>query len=299
MEQDQLVQHIGALVFFLSLSLIFLGAAYYKKFFISLSDRLIPPAFSLGNVLWGFAIYFLVQAVIFPIFAVMVAGIYYRKTGVPQSILTDSHNQALVMVLSLLVGFLAVLIYCRWLGREKWNFIWFKGEQNSAKKTFQAIAIGFLAWFIAFPLVGGLDQMIEVIQNILHIQPTDQKAIKFLKDLHTNPALFFFTAFTFSVATPIAEELVFRGLLQTRFRSMLQPISAIIVTSGIFAAFHFSVDQGFSNVQLLASLFLLSCFLGYIYERQRNLWAPITLHICFNSLSILMLSFQEGMIVTN
>ena len=60
-----------------------------------------------------------------------------------------------------------------------------------------------------------------------------------------------------------------------------------MIASLIFAAFHFSTSQGLNNIELLVSLFVLSCFLGFLYERQESLLASMALHATFNAISIL------------
>ena len=107
------------------------------------------------------------------------------------------------------------------------------------------------------------------------------------------------------VVAPIAEELFFRGIVQTTliqyswgmvipqlvrpsaaFFSMPQeyrpsPLhrwGAILLTSAFFAWQH-QHDQA-------PIIFVLSIGLGYVYERTGNLWAPMALHLAFNSTEI-------------
>ncbi|GAF76601.1 unnamed protein product, partial [marine sediment metagenome] len=69
---------------------------------------------------------------------------------------------------------------------------------------------------------------------------------------------------------------------------------AILLSSFFFAAFHFSILQKWSNVTILVTLFVLSIFLGLLYERQKSLLSPIVLHSTFNFFSVLNLLFLEG-----
>ncbi len=84
------------------------------------------------------------------------------------------------------------------------------------------------------------------------------------------------------VFAPIAEELFFRGLLQSMFKRYFdgRPWPAVLATSAIFAAVHYSQPQA------VASLFLLSVGLGYNYERTGRLTGPILMHAIFNAVSI-------------
>lgn len=107
---------------------------------------------------------------------------------------------------------------------------------------------------------------------------------------------------------PISEELMFRGCLQTLFikaihgfvnaaatlnQSEQQPIStetrwfSIAITSVLFAFAH-------NNTQHYLALFVFSLFMGYCYERKRNLLIPIGIHCCFNTFSIIMTLTQAN-----
>lgn len=111
------------------------------------------------------------------------------------------------------------------------------------------------------------------------------------------------------IIAPVFEECLFRGLLQTfiiRLPGLIdfwtkspsltpedQPVPIIPVTSaarwfGIaassaaFAAFH-------ANWQHAPALFILSLGLGYSYERQGTLLAPILIHALFNAIPVALL----------
>lgn len=85
---------------------------------------------------------------------------------------------------------------------------------------------------------------------------------------------------------PVFEELFFRGILQSTFRSVLRsPWAAIILTSLIFAPLHF-IGPGFKGAQNILPLFALSLALGYNYERCGRLWPSILIHMLFNAVNI-------------
>ncbi len=82
--------------------------------------------------------------------------------------------------------------------------------------------------------------------------------------------------------TPIFEELVFRGLLQTYFRETLcyKPWIGIFITSAIFSLLH--------PLMHLPAIFILSVAMGYVYEKSGSLWRAIFIHCIFNSSQIAM-----------
>jgi membrane protease YdiL (CAAX protease family) len=103
------------------------------------------------------------------------------------------------------------------------------------------------------------------------------------------PWLFWSSVILIVTLVPFLEEVLFRGFLQTWLRRVVGVSGAIWLTALTFALFHFSTSQGADNVELISSLFVLGCFLSFLRERQRSLWAPIGLHAAFNAISILMI----------
>lgn len=76
---------------------------------------------------------------------------------------------------------------------------------------------------------------------------------------------------------PLAEEVFFRGLLQTVVLNTARSRwKAITLVSVIFAAIHFSQPHA------IPALFVLGVILGYAYERSGSLIPPIVIHALFN-----------------
>ena len=98
------------------------------------------------------------------------------------------------------------------------------------------------------------------------------------------------TAIGTVLLAPVAEELMYRGLL---FGSLhhRSPAGAFILSTIVFAAIHVV-----GYIGLYRPLILVLCFLQYIpaglclgwaYTRSGNIWAPILAHIAINQTSIL------------
>ena len=117
----------------------------------------------------------------------------------------------------------------------------------------------------------------------------DQLAVKFLKLTFGNPVHFLLAIVSIIVLAPLIEETLFRGFLQTFIRKHLGSKQAIFITSFCFSFFHYSPGQGLGNIMILISLFVLALFLGFIYEKQGSLLAPIILHASFNAVSVINL----------
>ena len=98
------------------------------------------------------------------------------------------------------------------------------------------------------------------------------------------PTLIFFVVMAVVVA-PIAEEILFRGILYPAIKQIGYPRLAAIGTALLFALFHV-------NLLTFASLTVVALGLIALYEFTDNLLAPITAHAVFNASNLIMLIWQ-------
>lgn len=93
---------------------------------------------------------------------------------------------------------------------------------------------------------------------------------------------------------PIAEEVVFRGLV---LRLLLRRYSAaisLIISSALFAAIHLPfwwISNGALNEKILlaeGNVLILGCWFGLLYIESRSLWAPVLCHVMNNIFSIML-----------
>lgn len=94
---------------------------------------------------------------------------------------------------------------------------------------------------------------------------------------------------------PIAEELLFRGGVQTDFSLLFSPrwrLAPIVLTAAIFSIIHMNPAQ-------MPVAFILGFVLGFAYWWTGSLLAPILIHVFNNSFSCLMswLSPEDDSIV--
>lgn len=83
------------------------------------------------------------------------------------------------------------------------------------------------------------------------------------------------------IAAPVAEELLFRGILYRRMRTLLSVGTSALAALLIFAAVH-------GNLLQALYAFILGALLVWAYERFAKLTAPIILHVSANLISILV-----------
>ena len=98
----------------------------------------------------------------------------------------------------------------------------------------------------------------------------------------------YFIVFLTSVCmAPILEELLFRGLIYKRLRNTCNSFVASIISSLAFGISH-------GNLVQFLYAFLAGMLLAYVYEKYKNLWAPILFHLCANTISVLGTGVIDG-----
>lgn len=236
------------------------------------------PFFSVFN---AFAIY-LVSLYVINLLVTYFLKLYFPKLPLPL-------HQAWINFLCLAFITITLLIYLISTQKSLFKEI-FKSAQSQSK-IFQDIVMGLVTWLIAFPIVFLISHLLDLlIQNLTHVKDSPhQVAIDFLKNSSQSPLFFILALITVLVFAPLIEEILFRGLLQNWIKKYTGRKAAILLASLSFSVFHFSSSQGWSNITILLSLFFLSCFIGFIYERQKSLIAPIIMHATYNIVSVVNL----------
>ncbi len=137
---------------------------------------------------------------------------------------------------------------------------------------------GIFAIAIVLPLIDCVGGLTELVLKWLHQSPPPHDLLQILNS-HPAPWLRAADIIAACVLAPLAEELFFRGLLQTLLRYLLnRPWAAVLLTAGAFALVH--------KWWTWPEIFFLGVGLGYVYERTGNLWMTVTMHALFNLTSI-------------
>jgi membrane protease YdiL (CAAX protease family) len=137
---------------------------------------------------------------------------------------------------------------------------------------------------IGYGAVGFLGSVAPVYVVLFTTLPlrTEKAKHDFLQLLAQHPGLT--TAFWITVAAvvtaPLAEELIFRAVLQGGLQDYLSPSAAIAVTAAIFSVIHSFPDS--------LPLFPLALVLGYVYYRLHSYLAVVVLHALFNGWNLLL-----------
>lgn len=79
----------------------------------------------------------------------------------------------------------------------------------------------------------------------------------------------------YGLVSPLAEEVVFRGVIYNRMRRLYGPVAAVIASGILFGAFHGNLVQG---VYGACMGILIAC----MYERKRRFFIPVLFHAAAN-----------------
>jgi len=90
------------------------------------------------------------------------------------------------------------------------------------------------------------------------------------------------------IAAPIVEEMLFRGMLLSRFSRSMSPAWAILLQAIVFASIHL-LDP--SAIAALPGLLIVGAVLGYAAMRTGNLSLPIMIHAGVNLTAVGLLIF--------
>ena len=157
-----------------------------------------------------------------------------------------------------------------------------KGFGLGCRRLHKDLGAASVNLLVAWPLVLALILIVTAIQQGLHgpdYQMQQHQELTFLVQ-YDNASLRWSIVILAVILAPIVEELVFRGILQSSIRSVINlPWLAIALSSTAFAMSH-------ANKEHWPSLFVLGGAMGYAYEKNGSLWQAIFVHALFNGITI-------------
>ncbi len=109
---------------------------------------------------------------------------------------------------------------------------------------------------------------------------TVQDTVKLLQE-SKDPLVLGLMAAAAVIVAPLCEEVVFRGYFYPVLKKFAGVWPAAICSALVFAAAH-------GNLTALLPLFIFGGLLVFIYEKTGSIWAPIAVHFCFNSATVIV-----------
>lgn len=142
------------------------------------------------------------------------------------------------------------------------------------------IVIGFVV------LVGSLNGL-EALFSQFGFEPADNSAVVAGEG---NPELYLYIIPVVILLNAPAEELLFRGLVQGRFRQAYGVVPGIVLAAGVFGLVHYVALVGTGSELVYVSIAAAAgLVLGAAYEYTGNLAVPIAIHACWNVATYLLL----------
>jgi membrane protease YdiL (CAAX protease family) len=138
-----------------------------------------------------------------------------------------------------------------------------------------------IVWTVGFVSV----QAAALLTRMLGGSAPTEIAHETLRQLTSEPRTLWWwlTVASAGICAPIAEEILYRGFLQSALVRALGPSWApVLITSAVFTVLH----VGAADAHALPALFALSVALGAAFERTGRLGTPIVMHIGFNALNL-------------
>lgn len=86
---------------------------------------------------------------------------------------------------------------------------------------------------------------------------------------------------------PVAEELLFRGVLYNRMRKYLKPLPAVLLSAFCFGVYHQNLVQG-------SYAFFMGCLIAWFYENFGHFYVPVLAHAISNVSAYLLTVCTAG-----
>ncbi len=148
---------------------------------------------------------------------------------------------------------------------------------KSPKKYWRlSVIVGTVHTFKVWPVLFIVGLVSAIVLEGYDVQT---HVLELKKGNYTNIVYIVITACLFA---PITEEIIFRGMLYTLFKRRIGVFWACVGNSVLFSLIHY-------NILSCVVLFVFSCSLTYIYEKESSLLIPIISHSVFNGLMIILI----------
>lgn len=236
-----------------------------------------------GFILLYLAIYFILQLVyLIGAMVVSMVSTMSNNPDIDQSALinhtvTRINNHILpAIIVAAIISFGIYYLICR--GRKTTIFKVCEFNRISLQKVAlmipAAISLGFVVGFLISKVysLGILDEAFSTHQDLMG-------------DIMGGSTIMTFLAV--GLMGPFIEEVIFRGLIYKELRGSLSIIPALIIQAVLFGLYHMQV------IQAIYSVFIGIAF-GLVFIWFKSIWAPVILHVVYNSTFVVLSRIPEG-----
>lgn len=161
-----------------------------------------------------------------------------------------------------------VYVFIMWLRKESiYKFCSFSkiSAMNIALVSLMGIALNFVAEFLIS------------LSNLGNLSPDTEKMFGIIFEGNSLGMILL----GIGIIGPVIEEIIFRGLIFNELRRNIPVVWALIIQALLFGIYHMNPTQA-----IYASC--LGIVLGLVFMWTKSIWAPILIHIFFNSTSTVL-----------
>jgi membrane protease YdiL (CAAX protease family) len=131
---------------------------------------------------------------------------------------------------------------------------------------------------VGFVLPGmGLLFISQIVLVQLGHEPAVQEAVKMVMSIK-HPVEVGLQVVSVVIMAPIAEELLFRGILFNTIKHAGYPLAGMVISATLFALVHGSLAH-------MMPLFVMGFALAWLYEKSGTIIAPMVMHATFNAIN--------------
>jgi membrane protease YdiL (CAAX protease family) len=178
-------------------------------------------------------------------------------------------------------AYLPIIVCPLWLLQRATRASWRELRNRIGLRTSSVIAdigYGILGYLLIFPLQ---ELATNVSESIFRRYRTPVNPIE-IEMAHAHGHVQVGLLFLLAVLVgPLTEELMFRGVLLQALRTRWRDVTAVVVSSAIFAAVHPTLPAGFLTIWVLGIAFSMAAL------RRRSLLPSFCMHALYNGLILL------------
>jgi uncharacterized protein len=185
------------------------------------------------------------------------------------------------------VPLLAVALVSGWIGLAGWPIVasYTKGRKSLAEDFGLKVVPSDVGWGV---LTGIGCLAISIVGNVVWTLISSDEApdnAGFLPD-DPGPLGVIVVVLLVAVATPVIEELFFRGLFLRAAEKRWSPAVAVVVSSVVFGVFHFTGDSLAEGLFIVGVTAAYGTVLAVLAVSTRRLGAPIVAHMVINGIGV-------------
>jgi membrane protease YdiL (CAAX protease family) len=187
------------------------------------------------------------------------------------------------------IGILLVNLICLQCGIVVLVFLLLRKTKSHWRAAFGPIGQPWFRLWLEPALFGvgfilpafGLHYISQTVLAQLGHEPVVQQAVQMVMATE-HPVEVGLQIVSVVMMAPIAEELLFRGILFNTIKHASYPLAGMFASAALFALVH-------GSVALMLPLFVMGFALAWVYEKSGSIIAPIVMHATFNAINFTFL----------